>query len=86
MNSAPERKISITEAQLAQMGGGHVGYIREIGASAASQLLGQPIELPDNQQLFCLYTADGTPIAISGTREAALASAEEHDLLPMSVH
>jgi hypothetical protein len=86
MNAATEKKIAISPDQLARLGGGHVGYIREIGAEAASKALGQPVRLQDDQRLFCLYQADGTPIAISPSREAALASALEHELLPMSVH
>lgn len=86
MNTATEKKINISESQLAQLGGGQVGYIREIGASDASAVLGKPVEIPDAQRLFCLYMADGTPVAISGSREAALATAFEHELVPMSVH
>jgi hypothetical protein len=86
MDTQTERKVDISEAQLAQLGGGHVGYIREIGVDTASTVLGQPIRVPDDQRLFCLYMADGTPVAISGSREAAIATAAQHDLQPMSVH
>jgi hypothetical protein len=86
IDAVTEKKISISPDQLARLGGGHVGYIREIAADAASKALGQPIRVADDQRLFCLYQADGTPIAISPSREAALASALEHELLPMSVH
>ena len=40
----------------------------------------------NERRLFCLYSADGTPVSISGSREAALGSAFEHELMPMSVH
>lgn len=86
MNTETEKKLSMSEDQLAKLGGGHVGYIREIGADAASKALGQPVELAGDQRLYCLYQADGTPIAISPSREAAFASAMEHELLPMTVH
>lgn len=86
MNTNTDKKIEMTAAQLAKLGGGHVGYIREIGAEAASEALGQPVNLSRNQRLYCLYQADGTPIAISPTHEAAIASAMEHELMPMTVH
>jgi len=86
MNTTSDRKIEMSVDQLAQLGGGHMAYIREIDAEAASRALGQPVKLNRNQRLYCLYQADGTPIAISPTREAALASAMEHELLPMSIH
>ena len=86
MNTMIEKKVTISAEQLAQLGGGHVGYIREINAEAAAKTPGQPIELKADQHLFCLYQADGTPVAITPSREAAVASAFEHELLPMRVH
>jgi len=79
------RKI-ISRSDLAGLGDGHVAYIREIGPEQALELLGNQVELPSGSKLFCLYMADGTPIAISASFEAAMANAFEHDLLPMSVH
>ena len=84
-NHAMEKK-SMSQAELARLGGTELAYIREIAADAAAELLGDTIEISSTQQLFCLYLADGTPIAISGSREAAEANAFEHDLMPMSVH
>lgn len=81
-----DRKSAMTQAELARLGGSELAYIREIAADAAAALLGDTVEIPNAQQLFCLYLADGTPIAISGSREAAMANAFEHDLMPMSVH
>ena len=81
-----DKKSTRTQAELARLGGAELAYIREIAADAAADLLGDTVEIPSAQQLFCLYLADGTPIAISGSREAAVANAFEHDLMPMSVH
>ncbi len=86
MNTETEKKFSMSEDQLAKLGGGHVAYIREIGADAAAKALGEPVTLTNHQRLYCLYQADGTPISISPSREAALAAAMEHELLPMTVH
>jgi hypothetical protein len=36
--------------------------------------------------LFALYGADGSPISISGSREAAVSDALSHDLIPASLH
>ena len=80
------KKAEVSAQELAILGGGTFGYIREIGANDAVKLLGPKINVPDGAKLFCLYAADGTPVSISGTREAALANAMEHELLPMSVH
>ena len=50
------------------------------------ELLGPRIDVPDGIRLYCLYGADGTPVSISGSREAAFANALEHELTPVSVH
>ncbi len=76
----------LTPEQLAGLGGGVLGYVREIAAQDAKALLGDDIKVPGTARLFCLYNADGTPISISGSREAAIGSAFEHDLTPASVN
>ncbi len=76
----------LTREQLARLGGGVLGYVREIGVKDAKALLGDGTSIPAKAKLFALYNADGTPVSISGTREAALGSAFEHELTPASVH
>jgi hypothetical protein len=78
--------MALTTEQLARLGGGVLGYVREIEAKEAKAMLGDATVIPAKAKLFCLYNADGTPVSISGTREAALGSAFEHELTPASVH
>jgi hypothetical protein len=80
------KRMELSAQELATLGAGSLAYIREIGASDAMRLLGPRVAVPDGARLYCLYGADGTPVSISGTREAALANAFEHALMPMSVH
>lgn len=86
MNAQTFRKIEFSDAEFARLGGGAVAYVKEIGVDDAVKLVGPRINVPHGAKLFCLYSADGTPVSISGTREAAVANAMEHELLPMSVH
>jgi hypothetical protein len=87
MNTENVRKtLELTPEDLALIGTGELGYIREIGASEAVKLLGKKAAIPNDAKLFCLYAADGTPMSISGNREGALASAMEHEVKTMSVH
>jgi hypothetical protein len=79
-------RITSSPQDLAQLGGGVLGYVREIEADEAKALLGKKARVPAKAKLFCLYNADGTPLSISGSREAAIGSALEHDLTPASVH
>jgi hypothetical protein len=79
-------RLKMTEQQFAHLGGGVLGYVKEIAANDAHSMLGENIRIPAEAKLFCLYSADGTPISISGSREAAISHAAEHDLTPASVH
>ena len=81
-----KKTFELTPEDLATLGGGALGYIREIEVREARRLLGGQATVAPNSKLFCLYGADGTPVSISGSREAAVGSAFEHELMPMSVH
>jgi hypothetical protein len=87
MNTNDMKKtVELTPVDLALLGEGALGYIREIELQEAKRLLGEKASVAPNSKLFCLYNADGTPVSISGSREAALGSAFEHELMAMSVH
>jgi hypothetical protein len=79
-------ETKVTEQQLAHLGGGVLGYVREIEKEQATALLGGHRKFPPNARLYCLYNADGSPISISGSHAAAVGDAIEHDLIPASVH
>jgi hypothetical protein len=81
-----KKAFELTPEDLALLGGGALGYIREIEVREAKRLLGGEAQVAPNTKLFCLYNADGTPVSISGSHEAAIGSAFEHELMPMSVH
>jgi hypothetical protein len=79
-------ETKISENELAHLGGGVLGYVREIEGEKAKALLGGQTRFPPNVKLFALYNADGSPISVSGSREAAVGDAMNHDLIPASVH
>ena len=81
-----KKSVDLTPQDLALLGEGDFGYIREIEVSEARRLLGGQTSVSPDSKLFCLYNADGTPVSISGSREAALGSAFDHELMAMSVH
>ncbi len=86
INDHDKKTVELTPQDLALLGEGDLGYIREIEVTEARRLLGGEAHVAPNAKLFCLYNANGAPISISGSREAALGSAFEHELMPMSVH
>jgi hypothetical protein len=75
-----------SQKELAHIGGGVLAYVKEMEASEAKSLLGGDVALPPKGKLYGLFNADGSPISISGSRDAALGSALEHDLIPASLH
>jgi hypothetical protein len=85
-NESTKKTVEFTPQDLALLGEGDLGYIREIEVQEAQRLLGDQANVVPNSRLYCLYNADGTPVSISGSREAALGSAFEHELMAMSVH
>ena len=76
---AREIKTQCSEAELARIGSGEICYIRMLtGAQARAQFPAMQ-GLP-NVQLFALYAANGWPIALTDTLQAAQAHAEEGEL------
>ena len=81
-----KKSADLTPQDLALLGEGALGYIREIEINVARRLLGGEASVSPESRLFCLYNADGTPVSISASKEAAMGSAYEHELMAMSVH
>ena len=87
MNVSEQRKtLELSLEDLARLGGGALAYIKEIEGADVVKLLGSRVTIPPKARLFCLYNADGTPVSISDSRDGAIGSAFEHELMPMSLH
>ena len=76
----------ISEVELARMGGGHIAYIRELTPDEAREMFPTVQGLPNGIILFALHGADGTPIALTDSRQAALGHAMEDELEIASIH
>ncbi len=76
----------MTEYEFAALGGGVVAYIKTLTLAEASRMF-PPIErLPKGINLFSLHAADGTPLALTDTKQAAIGYAIDDDLQIASVH
>ena len=60
------------EQQLAALGVSHIAYIKPV--------------LVNGAQGFAIHAADGTPMAVAGDREIAVAAVLQHEMHPLSVH
>jgi len=76
----------LTSDQFAHLGDGSIAYVRPIKSEEALVLFPQISGLTPGQQLFALLGADGTPILLANSRDAALANAWENSLATVSVH
>jgi hypothetical protein len=68
------------------LGGGKVAYVKPIRSEDVHTLYPQAPELQPGMKLFALHAADGTPILVTDSREAAVANAMTHELETVSVH
>jgi len=76
----------ISQIELARLGGGQVAYIKELTSDEARRMFPSVEGLPNGLDLFSLHAADGTPIALTDTRQAAVSHAMGDELEIASVH
>jgi hypothetical protein len=62
----------LSEQQLAALGVSHIAYVKPV--------------MVNGVQGFAIHAADGTPMAVAGDREIAVAAVVQHEMLPLSVH
>ena len=85
--SRPETKnVEISPEALAQLGDGEIAYVKTIRSEDVHALFPQVPEIEAGLQLFALHAADGTPIMLTDSREAAIANAWSQELETVSVH
>jgi hypothetical protein len=77
---------AITQEALAHLGDGQLAYIKPIRSEDVAKQFPQAPQLQPGLMLFALHAADGTPIMLTDTREAAVANAWSQELEAMSVH
>jgi hypothetical protein len=80
------KRAPMTRMEFAHLGDGEVAYIRQLDSVAAERLFPALSDAPKGIDLFAVLGADGTPIALTDSRTAAIANAIENDLVPVSVH
>ena len=82
----PETRPLLTDDQLASLGGGRVAYLKPIRSEDVSRLFPAAPAIQPGLQLFALLAADGTPIIVTDSRDAAVANAMSQELEMVSLH
>lgn len=73
-------------SELARLGGGKVAYIKTMTTDEAKEMFPSVEGLPAGIDLFALHAADGTPLALTDSRQAAVGHALGDELEIASVH
>ncbi|OQW61072.1 MAG: hypothetical protein A4S14_18130 [Proteobacteria bacterium SG_bin9] len=79
-------KTPVSLETLATMGEGHIAYVKQIRSEDVPGLFPQAPKIAPGLKLFALHAADGTPIMLTDSREAAIANAWSQELETLSVH
>ena len=79
-------RTNISPEALALLGGGKIAYVKAIRSEDVQAMFPQAPEIAPGVQLFALHAADGTPIMLTDSREAAIANAWSQELETVSVH
>jgi hypothetical protein len=78
--------IEISVESLARLGDGEIAYVKTVRSEDAYTLFPQVPEIEPGLKLFALHAADGTPIMLTDSREAAIANAVSQQLEIVSLH
>jgi hypothetical protein len=78
--------VDVSIETLANLGEGHIAYVKQIRSEDVPTLFPQAPKVAPGLKLFALHSADGTPIMLTDSREAAIANAWSQELQAVSVH
>jgi hypothetical protein len=78
--------LRMSAQALAVLGDGKIAYIKAIRSEDVPGLFPQVPGVQPGMKLFALHAADGTPIMLTDSREAAVANAWSQELVTVSVH
>ena len=83
-----EIKLNMSPEALAQLGDGRIAYLKTVRSEDVHALFPEAEipQMPPGQTLFALHAANGAPIMLTDSFEAAIANAWSHELQAVSVH
>jgi len=85
-SNIPSNEPMMSREALALLGGGKIAYVTAIRSEDVQKHFPQAPQLAPGTELFALHAADGTPIMLTDSREAAIANAWSQELETVSVH
>jgi hypothetical protein len=79
-------RTAMSHEQLATLGENRIAYIKAIRSEEVAFLCADAPMLPAGHRVFVLHAADGTPILLADSREAAMADAASQQIETVSLH
>ena len=76
----------LTEDQLAQLGEGLIAYVKPIRSEDVGSMFPEIPGVEPGTQLFALLGANGRPLILTDSRDAAVANAMQNELHMVSLH
>jgi hypothetical protein len=86
INGSAMKQVAMSPEALAHLGDGEIAYVKTIRSEDVPALFPQVPQIQPGLKLFALHAADGTPIMLTDSREAAIANALSQELEMVSVH
>jgi len=86
INSTEMKQVAMSPEALAHLGDGQIAYVKTIRSEDVPALFPEVPQIQPGLKLFALHAADGTPIMLTDSREAAIANAVSQQLEMVSVH
>lgn len=80
------RLSEMTKQAFAAFGGARLAYVRAARSEDVAFLCPDAPLLAPGERVFVLHAADGTPILVTESREAAIANAAHERLETVSLH
>ena len=85
-NNITSQNPTMSAEALALLGGGRIAYVKTIRSEDVQKQFPQAPQLAPGTLLYALHAADGTPIMLTDSRDAAVANAWSQELETVSVH
>ena len=86
MSASVTRHRPMSSQEFAILGGSRMAYVRPARSEDVAFMCEDAPMLKPGQQVYVLHAADGTPILITDSLEAAIANAETEQLQTVSLH
>ena len=82
MNKMPP----MSQDALAHLGEGRIAYVKAVSSEDVRKMFPQAPQMAPGLTLFALHAANGEPIMLTDSREAAIANAWSQELQTLSLH